>query len=108
MEEVKSKWGVPCPDGENCTHNRPDKCTGAWQRALAKEVAEKGKSQTLSGAFRFRQEAGGHHFDSKVETKIVVDASGAPTPTVPPKPKREPSAEVKALAEIVLEKGVEI
>jgi hypothetical protein len=105
MEEIKSKWGVSCPDGENCTHNRPDKCTGAWQRALAKEVAENGKSQTLSGAFAFRRETSRNN--PEVEAKFVTGASGVPTPTAP-KPKHEVSAAVKAALEVIVEKGIEI
>jgi hypothetical protein len=39
MDAINSKWGVPCPLGEACTHNRPDKCASAFQTSLAKERA---------------------------------------------------------------------
>jgi hypothetical protein len=55
MDVINSKWGVPCPMGEACTNNRPDKCATAYQTALAKERARgEFKEMLINGESRLR------------------------------------------------------
>lgn len=104
MTEQKGKWGLPCPMGEECNHNRPHKCTTAYQNEQAREFSSSGSCQLLSGQFIARRDTSGR---ATADLKFVNDASGKPTPSagaVVVKP--QPTEEVKAIAKQLLEAGV--